>query len=92
MLNLAVILEDSARRYADKDAFLFMDQKMSFRQLDMAANQVANALVDLGIRPGDKAALSCLNLPYFPIIYFGIIKAGAVVVPMSVLLKRDEIT
>ena len=42
-------------------------------------------------QPGDKVALSCFNLPYFPIIYFGILKAGAAVVPLSVLLKKDEI-
>lgn len=91
MLNLSVILEDSARRYAEKAAFTFMDTKLNFAQINAAANQVANGLVAKGIQPGDKVALSCLNLPYFPIVYFGILKAGAVVVPLSVLLKRGEI-
>ena len=44
-----------------------------------------------GIEPGDKVALSCPNLPYFPIVYFGILKAGAVVVPLNVLLKGREV-
>ena len=44
-----------------------------------------------GIEPGDKVALSCPNLPYFPIVYYGILKAGAVVVPLNVLLKGREI-
>lgn len=92
MLNLSVILEDSARRYPDKDSFVFMDTRLSFAQINGAANQVANGLMAAGIRPGDKVALSCLNLPYFPIVYFGILKAGAVVVPLSVLLKHNEIT
>lgn len=91
MLNLSVILEDSARRYADKDAFIFMDKGFSFAQINGAANQIANGLRSIGIQPGDKIALSCFNLPYFPMIYFGILKAGAVVVPLSVLLKKDEI-
>jgi len=91
MLNLSVILEDSARRYGSKEAFVFMDTRLSYAQINAAANQVANGLEAAGIRQGDKVALSCLNLPYFPIIYFGILKAGAVVVPLSVLLKRDEI-
>jgi long-chain acyl-CoA synthetase len=91
MLNLSVILEDSARRYPSSDAFVFMDRPFSYAQINGAANQVANGLKNLGIQPGDKVALSCLNLPYFPIIYFGILKAGAVVVPLSVLLKRAEI-
>lgn len=91
MLNLSVLLEDSARRYPTKDAFVFMDTHLNYAQVNGAANQIANGLKSIGIRQGDKVALSCLNLPYFPMIYFGILKAGAVVVPLSVLLKRDEI-
>jgi len=92
MLNLSVILEDSAKRYASKPAFTFGDTTLNFAQVNGAANQVANGLTKLGIQKGDKVALSCLNLPYFPIAYFGILKAGATVVPLSVLLKQDEIT
>lgn len=91
MLNLSVLLEDSARRYPTKDAFVFMDTRLTYAQVNGAANQIANGLRKIGIHPGDKVALSCLNLPYFPMAYFGILKAGAVVVPLSVLLKRDEV-
>lgn len=91
MLNLSVILEDSARRYPTKEAFIFGDTRLNYAQINAAANQIANGLVAAGIQAGDKVALSCLNLPYFPMIYFGILKAGASVVPLSVLLKRNEI-
>ncbi len=91
MLNLSVLLEDSARKYPTKDAFIFMDTHLNYAQINGAANQIANALVKAGIQAGDKVALSCLNLPYFPMIYFGILKAGGVVVPLSVLLKREEV-
>ncbi|WNJ20226.1 long-chain fatty acid--CoA ligase [Pontibacter sp. G13] len=91
MLNLSTILSHSALRYPDRTAFTFMDMDVTFAQVDAAANQIANGLVAKGIKPGDKVALSCLNLPYFPMIYFGILKAGAAVVPLSVLLKTDEI-
>lgn len=91
MLNLSVILEDSAKKYPNKAAFTFMDTTLSYAQVNAAANMVANGLRAKGIKVGDKVALSCFNLPYFPIIYFGIIKAGGVVVPLSVLLKKDEI-
>lgn len=91
MLNLSVLLENSAYKYPNKTAFTFMDTGLSFAQINGAANQVANGLAGLGIQPGDKVALSCFNLPYFPIIYNGILKAGATVVPLSVLLKSDEI-
>ena len=52
---------------------------------------MANLLVSRGIEPGDKVALSCPNLPYFPIVYYGILKAGATVVPLNVLLKGREV-
>ncbi|MEL6660583.1 MAG: AMP-binding protein, partial [Bacteroidota bacterium] len=91
MLNLSVLLEDSARRFPAKDAFVFVDTRLTYAQVNGAANQVANGLRAAGIQAGDKVALSCLNLPYFPIIYFGILKAGAAIVPLSVLLKRDEV-
>ncbi|MDN3657379.1 long-chain fatty acid--CoA ligase [Ferruginibacter paludis] len=91
MLNLSVILEDSARQYPAKAAFTFMDRSITYAELNAAANKVANGLVSRGIVPGDKVALSCPNLPAFPVLYYGIIKTGAVVVPLSVLLKKDEI-
>jgi long-chain acyl-CoA synthetase len=91
MLNLSVILDDSAKRYPAKAAFTFMDTAFSYAQINEAANKVANGLKAKGIKPGDKVALSCLNIPAFPIVYFGILKAGAVVVPLSVLLKKVEI-
>ncbi|MCL4121478.1 UNVERIFIED_CONTAM: hypothetical protein GTU68_014533 [Idotea baltica] len=68
-----------------------MDTPFTYAQVNGAANQIANGLKEMGIQPGDKIALSCFNLPYFPMIYFGILKAGAVLVPLSVLLKKDEI-
>jgi long-chain acyl-CoA synthetase len=91
MLNLSILLEDSARNYPERAAVVLGDQRLSYAQVNAAANQVANLLVERGVRPGDKVALSCPNLPYFPIVYYGILKAGAVVVPLNVLLKGREI-
>jgi long-chain acyl-CoA synthetase len=91
MLNLATILEESTRRHAHKEAIVFGDTRLTYGQINGAACQVAGALRQMGIQKGDKVALSCLNVPYFPMVYFGILKAGAVVVPLNVLLKRHEI-
>ncbi|HFC00300.1 MAG TPA: long-chain fatty acid--CoA ligase [Phaeodactylibacter sp.] len=91
MFNLSTILESSARKTPNNTAFTFGTTHFSYAQINGAANQVANGLLQSGIQKGDKIALSCLNLPYFPIIYFGILKAGAVVVPLSVLLKKNEV-
>ena len=91
MLNLSIVLEQSAKNIPNHEAFVYADMRLTFAQTNAAANQVANGLKSIGIKKGDKVALSCLNLPYFPIIYYGILKLGGVVVPLSVLLKRDEI-
>jgi len=91
VLNLSMLLEDSARRHPDRDAVVLGDTRLSYAQVNAMASQVANLLVSRGIEPGDKVALSCPNLPHFPVIYYGILKAGAVVVPLNVLLKGREI-
>ncbi len=91
MFNLSTVLEHHARNSSNKEALIFADKRITFAQLDAAANQIANGLTSLGIGYGDKVALTCPNLPYFPMIYFGILKTGASVVPLSVLLKRHEI-
>jgi long-chain acyl-CoA synthetase len=91
MLNLAVLLEDSAREVPERIAVICGEKELTYAEINAQANQVANALKEIGIATGDKVALSCPNLPFFPIIYYGILKAGAVVVPLNVLLKGREI-
>src|SRR5665809_34460 len=91
MLNLASLLENSAQQYGDREAVVLGDTRLTYAQVNGAANQVANLLVARGIQPGDKVALSCPNLPYFPIVYYGILKAGATVVPLNVLLRGREV-
>jgi len=88
--NLAIFLEDSARRFPDRDALVLGDTRLTYAQVNAMANQVANLLVELGVGRGDRVALTCPNLPYFPVIYYGILKAGGVVVPMNVLNKGRE--
>jgi len=91
MLNLAIVLEDSARTYPDRDAVVLGQTRLPFSAVNAAANQVANLLVSRGIKPGDKVALSSPNVPWFPIIYYGILKTGAAVVPLNVLLRGREV-
>jgi long-chain acyl-CoA synthetase len=91
MLNLAVVLDDAARDTPGRDALVFGGRRLTYAAVNAVANQVAALLRSRGVRPGDRVALACPNLPYFPMVYFGILKAGAVVVPLNVLLKRSEI-
>ena len=91
MLNLAVMLEDSARSVPDRAAVVFGSTRLSYAQVEGAAAQVAGWIAEQGIGPGDRVALTCPNLPYFPIVYYAILKTGATVVPLNVLLKEREI-
>ena len=91
MLNLSAVLEQHARRNPDAESIVCGDTRLSYGQLNALANRVAGALAASGIRPGDHVALLCPNLPHFPAVYFGILKAGAIVVPLNVLLKPREI-
>ena len=76
MLNLSVLLEDGARNRPERDAIVFGDMRLNYALVNMIANQVANLLVSRGIRPGDKVALACPNVPYFPFVYFGALKVS----------------
>jgi long-chain acyl-CoA synthetase len=90
-LNLAHLLDHQARLTPDRLAVVLRPRTLTYRQLDAMASQVASGLRALGLGPGDHIALACPNTPHFPIAYFGILKLGAVVVPMHVLLKPREI-
>jgi long-chain acyl-CoA synthetase len=89
--SLAALLEDAAAQFPERTALAHDAQRISYAELNQRASQVAGLLADHGIMPGDKVALSCPNLPYFTIIYFGILKSGAAVVPLNILLKPREI-
>ena len=89
--NLSSLLEKGAAAHPDRDAVVLGETRLTYGQVDALANQVANLLVSRGIRPGDKVALTSPNTPYFTIVYFGILKAGATVVPLNVLLKSREV-
>lgn len=90
-LNLASIIEHAARMMPERIAVTFGQARLTYAQIEGQAARVAAGLHALGIAPGDHVALSCPNLPWFPIAYYGILKAGAVVVPLNVLLKPREI-
>jgi long-chain acyl-CoA synthetase len=91
MLNLAIVLEGTARELPDRPAVRQGNTTLTYSQLDAASSRVANALISAGLVKGDRIAVSCPNVPYFPIVYFGILKAGGVVVPLNILLTEREI-
>jgi long-chain acyl-CoA synthetase len=90
-MNLASLLLDSVRDHADRAAVRLADSAMTYRELDDASARVAGMLADRGIQPGERIAVMLPNVPEFAVAYYGILRAGCVVVPMNPLLKTREV-
>jgi long-chain acyl-CoA synthetase len=90
-MNLAENLSKIAAEHPDAVAIKLDDAELAYKHLDAAACGVANLLADRGVEPGDRVGIMLPNVPYFPVIYYGVLKRGAVVVPMNVLLKKREV-
>ena len=90
-LNLAHYLELTAKEKPDKTAVILDEFRLTYQELDAFAKRVANVLVEKGVRKGEKVALMIPNIPHFPMIYYGILYAGATVVPVNCLLRGQEI-
>jgi long-chain acyl-CoA synthetase len=90
-LNLASIVTETAGRVPESPAIRLGEHELSFAALDELSGRLAALLLDKGLEPGDRVGLMLPNVPQFPIAYYGVLRAGGVVVPMNVLLKRREI-
>jgi long-chain acyl-CoA synthetase len=90
-MNLATVLTDSAARHPDGPALKLDDAVLTYAQLDDASARVARLLADRGVGAGDRVGVMLPNVPYFAVCYYGVLRAGGVVVPMNVLLKGREV-
>jgi long-chain acyl-CoA synthetase len=90
-LNLATILRESARSRPDKVALISGATRVTYAELDAVSDRFAAGLSRRGLIPGDAVALQLPNVPQFVVAYFGILKAGCVVVPVNPLYKAGEI-
>jgi long-chain acyl-CoA synthetase len=89
--NLAVILTETARSAPTRPAAVYDGGQLTYSELDQASDRLAAALAAAGVAPGERVALQLPNIPQFLISYFGILKAGAVVVPLNVMLRAPEV-
>jgi len=90
-MNLRLMLEAAARRYGGKTAVAMDNSRLSYAQLDEAANKVANALLGVGVKKGDRVAMLLPNSPEFAAIYFGVVKIGGIAVPLDTKYKLTEL-
>jgi long-chain acyl-CoA synthetase len=92
MTSVALNLIEAVRDHADSIALRLGEVEMSFGGLDAASASLAGLLVTRGLRRGDRVGVMLPNVPYFAVAYYGVLRAGGVVVPMNVLLKERETT
>jgi long-chain acyl-CoA synthetase len=90
-MNIAANLDYVAFYFPDHIAVIEEDRSISFSEFNREANQIASALVSVGLQPGDHVALCAPNSYAWLVVYFGALKAGAVAVTFSHLLK-DELS
>ncbi len=84
-------LEDSARKYPDRACTIFKGAVVSFKEMNEITDRLAAALADMGVKKGDRVGIFMPNTPQFVMAYFGILKAGGVVVATNPLYTPPEI-
>ena len=88
---LSEYLRAWARQQPDKPAVIYYGHTLSYAALDQASDRMATLLAEHGIRPGDRVAVFLPNSPQFHIVFFGILKLGAVHVPVSPMSRAFEL-
>jgi len=83
--------DQMAEKYGNKTALIFYGRKISYRELKEMSHRFAAALADLGLKKGDTVALYLLNCPQYVIAYFGALKAGAKITPISPVYTSKEV-
>src|SRR3978361_225067 len=91
MANLAQMQTDTAAEHGDRIALRLDDLALPYAVLEQGSARMAGLLAQLGVGAGDRVGLMMPNVPYFPCAFFGVLRLGAVVVPMNPLLKEREV-
>ena len=90
-MNLAANLTRNAAAQPDRVVVRLGDDVVTYRDLDESSARVAGLLASRGVRPGQPVAVMLPNVPEFAAVYYGVLRAGGIVVPMNPLLKAREV-
>ncbi|WP_411504088.1 acyl-CoA synthetase [Brevibacillus centrosporus] len=89
--TLGDILRRSHMRFPDKKALQFEEEVLTYRELDGIVNQAAHALIEKGLKKGDRAAVLSRNSMDFVILNFALAKAGVIMVPINFMLNKEDV-
>lgn len=88
--SLADYLDVGMGTAPDKPVVIFEGKPLTYQELDEAASRIANGLVSLGVNPGDRVAIHFDNRPEFIMVFLGVMRAGAILVPTNVMYTAEE--
>jgi len=91
MVNLSSLLARAAADHSERPAMRLDELVLTYEKLQDSAGRVTSLLASLGVMPGDRVGVMLPNVPAFPIVFYGTLGAGAIVVPMNPLLKNREV-
>jgi long-chain acyl-CoA synthetase len=90
-MDIVSMLRKTVNRNPEKVFINLGEKGMTYREMDESSNKIANALIKLGIRKGDRVSIVLPNVLEYAAIYFGIVKSGAIAVPLDARYKADEL-
>ena len=90
-VTLFHFLEESAKKFPDRACTIFKGAVITYQEMNVITDRVAAALVNMGVKKGDRVGIFMPNTPQFVMAYYGILKAGAVVVATNPLYTAPEI-
>jgi acyl-CoA synthetase (AMP-forming)/AMP-acid ligase II len=89
-MNLGELVARNARMLPDKEALVYEERRFTWFEVNQRVNAIANTLIELGLKKGDKVAMWMFNTDFFVLAFYGIVKAGGVAVPVNFRLAPPE--
>ena len=91
-MSVGDLVRDTARRVPDKTALIFHDQPLKYSEVDREIDRAAAGFASLGIKRDDRVAVLVHNVPHFVYAYHGLLRAGAVMIPLNTMYTSEEVS
>lgn len=90
-LTLSEVLHNSTTRFGNQTSMIYLGTEWNYQELDDLVSRMANLLINLGVKPGDRVGVQLLNSPQFVFSFYGILRAGAIAVPVNPHFTGDDL-
>lgn len=90
-ISLVDLLDRAVQKYGDEICTIYAGEALTYKEVDERANRLARFLLDQGLQKGDRVGILLPNIPEFVISYYGILKAGGVVMALNPAYRQPEV-